>query len=228
MSLDFDRIETITFDSFTTIVDVLASTERVLAEYVDDPEPLINLWRTRAVDYRMVSNFVDEYEPYYQTTQEALEYTLNRYDVKISEDEIEEIASVFHELEVFDDVREGMEQLQNAGYPLYIVSNGNPELLDTMISRADIRDLIEGTISADEIQVYKPDDQIYQYTAEQTETPIENIAHVATPWYDIYGAMHAGMQGIWVNRKNDPWEAFDGRPDLTVQNLHELAKEFDI
>lgn len=125
----------------------------------------------------MVSNFTDTYEPYYQTTKEALE----RYEVDLSAEDIEEIASVFHELEVFDDVREAMKRLYDAGYPLYIVSNGNPELLDTMVSRVNIGDLIEDTISADGIHTYKPDAQIYQYAAEETGTSIENIAHVATP-----------------------------------------------
>lgn len=36
--------------------------------------------------------------------------------------------------------------------------------------------------------------------------------------------MAAGMQGIWVNRKDDPWEAFDGKPDLIVDDLHELTE----
>lgn len=227
MVFEPDSIETITFDSFTTIVDVLASTEQALVEYIDDPEPVMNLWRTRAVDYRMVSNFTDTYEPYYQTTQEALEYALSQHEIELSTEEIDEIASVFHELEVFDDVREGMKRLYDAGYPLYIVSNGNPELLDTMVSRANIGDLIEDTVSADGIHTYKPDAEIYQYAAEQTETSIGNIAHVATPWYDIYGAMAAGMQGVWVNRKGDPWEAFDGEPDLIVEDLYEFAEELN-
>jgi 2-haloacid dehalogenase len=224
MTFEPESIETITFDSFTTIVDVLASTERALVGYIDDPEPIMNLWRTRAVDYRMVSNFTDTYEPYDQTTREALEYALDRYEIELSAGEIDEISSVFHELEVFDDVREGMKRLYDAGYPLYIVSNGNSELLDTMVSRANIGDLIEDIISADKIHTYKPDAEIYQYAAEQTEIPLENIAHVATPWYDIYGAIAAGMQGVWVNRKDDPWEAFDGEPDLVVEDLYEFAE----
>jgi len=40
MSLDTGAVETITVDSFTTIVDVDKSTREALAEYVDDPEPV--------------------------------------------------------------------------------------------------------------------------------------------------------------------------------------------
>lgn len=227
MSLDTERIETITFDSFTTIVDVLAATRRKLAEHVDDPESVRDLWRARAVDYRMVSNFVDEYEPYMQTTREALDYALERSGVELSPDEVDDIGSVFHDLAVFDDVRSGMERLRGAGYDLYVVSNGDPELLETIVSQADIAHLLEDAVSAAEIRTYKPDEAFYRHAADRTDTDIGRIAHVATPWYDVYGAMHAGMQGVWLNRKGDPWDRFDGAPDREVDTIHEFADALD-
>lgn len=226
MAIDADRVETVTFDSFTTLVDVERSTRRVLSEYVDDPEPIVALWRYRAVDYRMVSTYVDVYETYYETTRDALEYALDVNGIDLTSAEVDEIADVFYELDVFDDVRGSMTQLVDAGYDLYIVSNGNPELLETIVSRADIGDLIEDTISAHEIQTYKPHPGIYRHAADRTDTPIQSITHVATPWYDIYGAIHAGMQGVWVNRKGVPWDTFDGEPDLIIDSLDALPASF--
>ena len=223
MTLDTDRIETVTFDSFTTLVDVLSSTHRALSRYVDNPDPIGTIWRERAVEYRMVSNYVDEYERYDRTTREALEYALAKHDVSLDDDEIDDVASVFEELDVFDDVREGMLRLSDAGYDLYVASNGHPELLEAMVSRADVADLLEDTVSADEIQTYKPAESFYAHVADRVDTPIDRVCHVATPWYDIYGAMAAGMQGVWVNRKDDPWEAFDGDPDFVADDLHEVA-----
>ena len=37
------------------------------------------------------------------------------------------------------------------------------------------------------------------------------------------GARHAGMQGVRVDRKGDPWEPFGPEPDRTVGGLEELA-----
>jgi len=225
-SLDESQVEALTFDSFTTIVDVWSSTIQNLAEYVDDPESIAKLWRFRAVDYRMVSTFTGNYETYTQTTREALEYSLAAHDVELAPEQVDELASVFYDLEVFDDVRPSMERLADLGYELYIVSNGDPNILESMISKANIEDLIDGTVSADEIESYKPESRIYEYTSEKVGTPIEDIAHVATPWYDIYGADNAGMQTVWVNRKDDPWETFDGDPDLTVGSLEEFSLTF--
>lgn len=223
MPIEIDRVETITFDSFTTIVDVWASTTQRLSKYVDDPSSIAKLWRNRAVDYRMVSNYTETYETYTETTRDALEYSLAAHGVDLPSDQIDELANVFYDLDVFDDVRASMEQLSELGYDMYIVSNGDPSILDAMVSEADIGDLLEDTISADEIETYKPDEAIYRHASDRTGTPIEEILHVATPWYDVYGANQSGMQTAWVNRKNRPWEKFDGEPDLTVGSLEELV-----
>ncbi|MDX1745493.1 MAG: haloacid dehalogenase type II [Halobacteriales archaeon] len=226
MSFDPDRVETITFDSFTTLVDVRGSTRRALERHLEDPEPIAQLWRFRAVDYRMVATFVDDYATYYETTEQALRYALAANDVTLSEEAITEIASVFLDLDPFADVRPAMESLDDAGYDLYVVSNGNPAVLEAMVEVCDHEDLLVDTISADEIKAYKPDGRIYEHAAKRTDTPIDRIAHVATPWYDVYGAMYAGMQGVWVNRTGAPWDEFDGDPDLTVPDLASLPAQF--
>lgn len=228
MPLDTDDVKTITFDSFTTLVDVETSTRRALVEHTEDAEQVANLWRVRAVEYRMVSTFTDEYESYEETTRDALAYALAANDVDLSDSTIDEITSVFHELDVYEDVYPGMEQLVDSGYTLYVLSNGNPAVLDSMIERAGIGDLIEDTISAEEIEAYKPDPRIYEHAAERIGTPIENVVHVATPWYDIYGAIHAGMQGVWMNRNDLPWDRFDGTPDRIVDSFAELQAALDV
>ncbi len=224
MSFDADRVSTVTFDSYSTLVDVDAA-EQALRERVEDPEPVSRLWRARSLEYTMVANHIDAYQPFYEMNRDALQYALDANDADVSAEERDEILSVYHELDVFPDVREGIETIRDAGYDCYVVSNGNPEMLDSMVEHADIGDLLEDTISADEVETFKPSKELYRHAAARTGTPIDEVAHVAALWLDIQGAMHAGMQGVWVDRKGDPWEPFDGEPDLTIGTLHDLADE---
>ncbi|WP_101297347.1 haloacid dehalogenase type II [Halegenticoccus soli] len=224
MTLDTSRVETVTFDSYSTIVDVDA-VESVLADHVSDPEPVSALWRTRSLEYAMVSNFVDAYQPFYEMNRDAMEYALAVHGVDLSADEKDEILSAYHDLDVFDDVRDGMARLVEAGFELYVVSNGNPEMLDSMVRGAEVGDLLTDTISADEVETYKPAAELYRHAAARTGTPIDRIAHVSAGWFDVHGAMHAGMQGVWVDRKGTPWEPFGDAPDLTVETFHDLADE---
>ncbi|WP_332897264.1 haloacid dehalogenase type II [Haladaptatus sp. CMSO5] len=227
MAFDAARVTTVTFDSYSTIVDVDAA-EQALADRVSDPEPVSKLWRARSIEYTMVANFVDAYQPFYEMNRDALQYALDVNGVDMSTDERDEILAVYHELDVFDDVRDGIQRLRDGGYDCYVVSNGNPEMLASMVSHADIGDLLSDTISAHEVETFKPDAEIYRHAAGRTGTPIKEIAHVSAGWFDVMGAQHAGMQGVWVDRKGTPYETFGGDPDLTIETFYELAEELGV
>ncbi|KAB1187728.1 MULTISPECIES: haloacid dehalogenase type II [Haloferax] len=227
MPFDSDRVSTVTFDSYSTLVDVDAA-EKALADRVADPEPVSKLWRARSLEYTFVGNHIDEYRPFYEINRAALQYALDAHDVGVSETERDEILAVYHELDVFDDVRDSIERLRDAGYACYVVSNGNPEMLDSMVDHANIRDLLDGIVSADEVEVFKPDAELYRHAAARTGTAIDEIAHVTAGWFDVMGAQHAGMQGVWVDRKDSPWEPFGPEPDLTVPGITAFVDELGV
>ena len=227
MGFDSDQVSTVTFDSYSTLVDVDAA-EKALADRVDDPEPVSKLWRARSLEYTFVANAIDAYQPFYEMNRDALQYALDAYDVEIATAERDEILAVYHELDVFDDVRDGIERLRDGGYDCYVVSNGNPEMLDSMVQHADIGDLLNDTISADEVRTFKPAPEIYRHAAARTGTPIDEIVHVTAGWFDVMGARHAGMQGAWVDRKSTPWEPFGSVPDLTIETFYELAETLGV
>ena len=62
MPFDSERVTTVTFDSYSTLVDV-DTAETVLADHVDDPEPVSWLWRARSLEYTFVANQIDAYHP---------------------------------------------------------------------------------------------------------------------------------------------------------------------
>ena len=227
MSFDTTAVETVTVDSYGTLVDPSA-VESALTAHVEETELISNHWRSRSLMYTMVSNDIDAYQPFYEMNRNALEHALGSYGVDLSGETVEEILSTYHELDVFDDVRDGLTRLTEGGYEVYVLSNGNPEMLDSMVEHAEIRDVIADTISADEIETFKPAPDIYRHAAARTGTPIDAIAHVAGPSFDVQGAMYAGMQGVWLNRTGDPWDGFAPDPDLVVDSFHVVADELGV
>ncbi|MFW5939561.1 MAG: haloacid dehalogenase type II [Halolamina sp.] len=227
MSFDPDRVTTVTFDSYSTLVDVDAA-KTALADRVSDPEPVSALWRSRSLADTFVANQIDAYQPFYEMNRDALQYALDAHAVDITTEARDEILAVYHELDVFDDVRAGIERLRDGGYDTYVVSNGNPEMLASMVEHADIAELIEDTISADEVATFKPAAELYRHAAARTGTPVDEIAHATAGWFDVLGAQHAGMQGVWIDRKGSPWDSFAGDPDLAVSGIQELAAELGV
>ncbi|NKE35087.1 haloacid dehalogenase type II [Natronococcus sp. JC468] len=224
MALEPDSVETVTFDSYSTLVDVDA-VESALEIHppVDDPAPISRTWRERSMQYTLVANHLDAYETFYEVNRDALEYALAAHGVDCDPEEREEILSAYHDLRVFDDVRESVERLRTAGYDCYVLSNGNPEMLESMIESAGIGDLLEDAISAHELETFKPAPELYRHAAGRTGTPIDGIVHVSALWFDVQGAVHAGMGGAWLDRKGYPEEPFGPDPDVVVEGLDELA-----
>ena len=225
MTLD-SPIETVTFDSYSTLVDVDAA-ERVLDERVADPASVAALWRRRSLEYAMVSGYLDAYRPFYEMNRAALGYALAAHDAGLGADERDAILEVYHDLDPFPEVRDAIERIDAAGYDCYVVSNGDPAMLDSMIETVGVGGALRDAISADEVEAFKPDARLYEHAAARTGTPVDRIAHAAAGWADVLGAMHAGMAGVWVDRDGRPWEAFGDDPDLTVADLDELADALD-
>lgn len=224
MTLDPDRIHTITFDSFSTLVDI-DSTAPAVEEYVDDPVSFARDWHTRAAIYGMVGNYIDTYKTYYDLHIDALEYLLAAHGVSVPPEHLEDMTAIYHEMEPFDDVRDEMHRLAAAGYDLGVISNGDPPMLESLVRAADIDGVLRATVSADEIKQHKPAVALYSHAADRLETTPDAMVHVSNAVFDVQGAMHAGYQGVWINRQQTPAEPFGPSPDLTVDALTELTAE---
>jgi 2-haloacid dehalogenase len=226
MSFDPTQIETITVDSYGTLVDPSAA-ERALEAYTDDVDSVLAHWRAKYLSYVMIVNDVDDYQPFDELIAAALEQALGAHGIDTTAQERTEIMAVYDELDPFADVRDGLEQLARH-YDVYVLSMGTPAMLETMLEHADIGSFIEEAISVHEIETYKPEAAVYQHAAGRTDTPIEEIAHVAGPSFDVRGAMAAGMQGVWINRTNEPWDPCFPAPDLTIDTFDDLVAAIDI
>jgi 2-haloacid dehalogenase len=178
MALDTDRIEAVTFDSFSTLVDV---------DSTATPVAFAREWHARAVTYGMVANYVDAYETYYDLHRDALEYLLAAEGVAVSDDELDEMVGAYHETEPFDDVRDGLDRLADAGYDVGIVSNGDPPMLESLVGVADISDALAATVSADEIERHKPAVELYEHAADRLDTEPSAVAHVSNGQFDVQG-----------------------------------------
>jgi len=221
MSFQPEKVETVTVDSYGTLVDPSAA-DRAVSKYIDDPDPLLSHWRAKYLSYVMIANELDDYRPFDELIGAGLEQALGTFDIETTQAERDEILSVYDELDPFDDVRSGLAAVAEE-YDVYVLSMGTPDMLDAMIEYADLGDIIEDAISVHEIRTFKPAAEVYQHGAGRTGTPIDRIVHVAGPTFDVRGAMSAGMQGIWINRTNDPWEPWFPDPDLTIETFDTLA-----
>lgn len=75
--------------------------------------------------------------------------------------------AVCHEMDVFDDIRDGIERLDEAGYNCFMVSNGDHRMLASLDEDSGIGDFVESTVSADEMATFKLTAKLYRHAANQ-------------------------------------------------------------
>jgi 2-haloacid dehalogenase len=140
VAVDPDRVSTVTFDFYSTPVDVTAAM-RALGEVVADPAAVARHWRLLSLFYAIVANHLDAYQPFVDLNRHALEHALAAHGADVSADRRDEILALYHELDVFEDVPEGIARLREAGYAPHVLSNDHPEVLASMADQAGIADL---------------------------------------------------------------------------------------
>jgi 2-haloacid dehalogenase len=142
MSFQPTEIETITADSYGTLVDPSAA-ERAVAEYIDDPGPLLSDWRAKYLSYVMIANDVNDYRPFDELIEAALEQALGAYAIETTAQEREGILSVFDELDrlgrSFADLAGFVENLGEKGVDIDLVNQpigivGEDDWIAEMIS----------------------------------------------------------------------------------------------
>jgi putative hydrolase of the HAD superfamily len=107
----------------------------------------------------------------------------------------------------------------SAKYPIVALSNGNAD-----VHRVGIGQHFHASVSAQSLGVAKPDLRIFVAGAAAAGVQLHEVLHIGDDAHaDCVGALAAGMQVAWLNRKGHDWTHGDTRPHLEVRDLHALC-----
>lgn len=210
---------------YGTLCDT-SSVTNSLQEELDLPAQVIDeideLWRRKQLQYSYQLGQMETYRPFWEATDEALDYALAHYGRDPDTEARERLLEAYNHLDPFADTLETLETLKEE-YTLSVLSNGNPEMLETLAANTGIDEHMEYIISADEVGTFKPAPSVYENAADRLDEDLADCALVSSNAWDIAGAAQAGMGALWVNRKNETMERIGGDPDVTATSLADLA-----
>jgi 2-haloacid dehalogenase len=210
---------------YGTLCDTSSVTRR-LGEVLGLPGALVDAvdetWRRKQLQYSYQAAQMDDYEPFWDLTEKALDYALAQYGLDPSADERARIVEAYDHLSPYPDAAPTLERLGDAGYTVAVLSNGNPEMLDRLAENAGLAPHLDEIVSADEVSTFKPAPEVYENAAGRLGFDIEACRLVSANAWDAAGAGNAGMGVAWVNRRRDPPEAIGPTPEIEVESLSEL------
>ncbi len=155
---------------------------------------------------------------------ERMKGLFHQVNIELTDDRAKEYFNTFLSLyrsnwKLFDDVLPVIKALQDI--PLGIITNGEYEQQSRKLKKTGIDSFFKIFVASSEVGVAKPDKYIFDYACEKARFSPENCIYVGDRIQtDALASQEAGMQGIWLNRK----EALPGelKGVKIIKNLHEL------
>lgn len=219
--------EALCFDVFGSTHDQHSTPVRRIREVTGVAAPVAERvsrrWATEQLRYSFELTMMGRYETWWSLAEHALEHALAYHGLAVAADERRTILEAYRHLEPYEDWAP-FERLA-AEYDLYILSDGDPELLETLAKNTGFEDYLTGVVSAHDVRAYKPRPEVYEQVATRIDGGLADCELVATHQFDVAGAMNAGMTSTFVNRFGEPTGRLGFEPDRTVESYVELADE---
>lgn len=214
-----DNIDACVFDAYGTLFDVAAAASHCQEDLGDQWAPLAQIWREKQLQYTWLRSLMDEYVPFWQITQDALDYAMA--SLKIEDDALrQKLLDVYFKLDAYPEVPGVLQTLKAGGKKVATLSNGSPDMLNSAVNNAGLD--LDAVSSVDKIGIYKPDGRIYQMACDDLNVTKERVCFMSSNAWDAWAAANFGFQVVWVNRFNQPPERLPGTLRETIQDLNAL------
>lgn len=142
---------------------------------------------------------------------------------RTDDEAVAHVVGGFAELSLHPDVVPGLNRLAASGVRLVPLTNGSTATSERMFEEAGLLPVLERRLSVQDAGAWKPDPRSYAYALDQLGVPASAAALAAVHPWDVHGAQHAGLAGVWVNRAGTPWPQVYEAPGLVVRDLVALA-----
>ena len=103
---------------------------------------------------------------------------------------------------------------------LAILSNGNPQMLESAVTASGLSGLFHHVLSVDAVGRFKPAPEVYQLAPDTLGLSAKDILFVSGNAWDVSGATWFGYTTFWLNRSGVPFEELGVVPHGSGIDLH--------
>ena len=213
------------FDAFGT----LFKTSEVKAELTkiagDKTDNLINVWRSKQLQYTWLRNEMNQYQPFSTVTKEALDYSM-RLNGITDEKVFDILLPLYDTPSLIEGAKSLLKALKDNGKTIAILSNGTRSMLDNGVQLTGIQYYVDHILSVDDIGVYKPRPAVYQMALDKLDATVEELIFFSSNQWDVSGASVFGLDACWINQYGETKEGLPFGSVVETKSLKELAGYF--
>ena len=215
-------IKAVAFDGFV-IIDPRPVAMRAEQLFPGHGARLMEAWRSRQFEYTWLRTLSRRYANFWEVTQEALVFAAKATKLDLTVDKRDRLMQTFLELKAWPDVAPALRDLKGKGIRMAFLANPTARMFDAVIGNSGLEGLLEGHLSTDLVQAYKPDPRAYQMALDAFGLRREEIAFAASASWDAAGAKAFGYPTFWLNRTEQTAEELGVAPDATGAGMADLV-----
>jgi 2-haloacid dehalogenase len=214
-------IEACVFDAYGTLFDVNSAARSAQDSLGEKWQPLAEIWRAKQLQYTWLRGLAGHHADFWQVTGDALDFALST--LQLDDSAVRgRLMNLYMVLRAYPEVPDTLKCLKAAGMKLAILSNGTPAMLAAAAAEAGIVDLLNATLSVEEVKVYKPHPAVYGLACERLNVVAARVCFVSSNAWDAYSAKAFGFHAVWCNRFGHAPERIPETPDGQITTLAEL------
>lgn len=214
----FENIKACVFDAYGTLFDVHSAVGRYKADIGDRADAVSAMWRAKQLEYTWLRSLMGRHADFWRITGDALEYALDAHDIGNASLR-DKLMNAYMTLDAYPEVKDVLKRLKNKGYQIAILSNGAPNMLEAAVNSAGLENLLDASLSIEEVGVYKPDPRVYELAVDRLNVRPEEVSFQSSNAWDAVGAATFGFQVAWVNRFGQRRERLTADPQVEIRDL---------
>lgn len=219
------KYKVVTFDVYSAFYDLEGSIVPQLNDILglkhDEIIEFFRTWRNCQWNYVLISNSLNKgFISYEHITRSALEYTLVKFRIDMPESKKDLAMEAWMKLKPWSEASEILNELKDKGYIIAILSNGDEKMLEELRRYSKIP--FDYIFCAEQAGAYKPNKKIYDLPYYKLSIQKNELLHVAGSSFDMLGAVAAGIDCYWSNRKGNAYIDNEYRPMYEGSDLNGL------
>jgi len=217
---------TLAYDVYGTLINTNGVQETIEQIVPQKAQKFAAIWRQKQLEYSFRRGLMQNYVDFSICTRQALEYTIRKLDLTVSDEDRTKLLDAYTSLPAFEEVPDSLKEARKHGFQIYAFSNGSREAVKQLLDHNNITSLFDGIVSASAISSFKPNPGVYAHFIRASGATGDECWMISGNPFDVLGAKSAGMRAAWIQRSNqkimDPWEL---QPDLIMESLSGLAQQ---
>ena len=209
------------FDAFGTLFKTSEIKEELSIIAGEKTESLLNVWRSKQLQYTWLRNEMNQYQPFNVVTREALGYSMRLNG--LTDNRIFDLLLPLYDTPgLIDGAKTLLKTLKSNQKTVAILSNGTRAMLNNGVRLTGIESFVDVILSVDDIGVYKPRPAVYQMALDKLNFRIEKLVFFSSNQWDVSGASMFGMDVVWINQYGETKEGLPFGNVAETASLKEL------